>query len=79
MPLPDAPISLLVKLGSVAVHVEEFLSPLGHHFDRTALEQLLADAEVRDWLGKMDAMAMLPKKRTPADAVLAGKRSRKAR
>lgn len=55
--------SLLVKLGSILVHAEELLSPDGHHFDRIALQQLMQDPEVAEWLKAMDAMAFLPKKR----------------
>ena len=56
-------IALLVKLGSIAVHAEEYLSPKGHGYDKVALEQLLADPEVRAWIAAMDGMAMLPRKR----------------
>lgn len=56
-------MSLLVKLGSVAVHVEEMLSADGHVFDRIAIQDLLDDPEVRAWLRLMDANAFLPKKR----------------
>ena len=56
-------VALLSKLGSIAVHVEELLSPKGHDFDKIALEQLLNDAEVKVWISDMDQMAMLPKKR----------------
>jgi len=61
-------VSLLVKLGSIAVHAEEFLtmSPeavRGHEHDRVAIQALLADPEVRDWIQLMDAHAFLPKKR----------------
>lgn len=56
-------VSLIVKLGSIAVHVEEMLSPKGHTFDRAALQTLLDDAEVKDWIAQMNAMAMLPVKR----------------
>jgi hypothetical protein len=56
---------LLCKLGSIAVHAEEMVSPDGHTFDRVALEQLLADPEVKEWLTLMDAAAMVPKKRKP--------------
>ncbi len=56
-------INLLVKLGSIAVHVDEMLSPDGHNFDRVAIEQLLKDPEVKDWIKQMTAAAMLPVKR----------------
>ncbi len=56
-------LSLLVKLGSIAVHVEELLSPNGHHFDRDALNSLLQDTEVREWMQIMSKAAMLPVKR----------------
>lgn len=55
--------SLLCKLGSIAVHTEELLSPYGHDLDQAALNTLLADAEVIEWLAMMDGAAMVPKKR----------------
>lgn len=55
--------ALLVKLGSIAVHAEELLSPTGHHFDRIAIQSLLEDPEVVAWRAQMDSMAFLPKKR----------------
>lgn len=55
--------SVLVKLGSIAVHVEELLSPTGHGFDKLALDQLLKDPEVVAWLKDMDRLALLPVKR----------------
>lgn len=55
--------ALLCKLGSIAVHADELLSPSGHQFDRAALASLMDDAEVREWLALMDSAAMLPKKR----------------
>jgi hypothetical protein len=58
---PDA--SLLVKIGSIVVHAQELLGPQGHHFDRIALQSLFDDAEVKEWIKKMDAIAMLPVKR----------------
>lgn len=62
---PDA--ALLVKLGSIAVHADEMLSPDGHDFDRIALQGLIADPQVKEWLTGMDKLAMLPVKRsTPA-------------
>lgn len=56
-------ITLLVKLGSIAVHAEEILSPKGHEVDRVALQTLFDDAEVIAWRKAMDKMAMLPVKR----------------
>jgi hypothetical protein len=45
--------SLLCKLGSIAVHAEEMLSPGVHPFDKVALESLLSDPEVRQWIKDM--------------------------
>lgn len=56
-------ISLLCKLGSIAVHVDEMLSPMGHHFDKVALESVAHDPEVIEWMRGMRAMALLPEKR----------------
>lgn len=58
---PD--ISLLVKLGSIAVHAEEFLSPGGHQFDRAALDGLFQDHAVRGWIEQMTRLALLPVRR----------------
>jgi hypothetical protein len=59
----DTSIGLLVKLGSIAVHAGEYLSPHGHPLDLIALKQLLADREVCDWVKTMGPM--LPVKRRP--------------
>jgi hypothetical protein len=59
------PATVLCKLGSLAVHVDEMFSDDGHAFDRVAVKQILADNELRQWLAEMDKMALLPKKRTP--------------
>lgn len=55
--------ALLMKLGSIIVHADEFLSPDGHDFDKTAVEQLMKDPDVLYWLAQMDGMALIPKKR----------------
>jgi hypothetical protein len=55
--------TVLIKLGSLAVHVEEFLSDDAHYLDRVAIERLLLDPEVKAWLKEMDKMAFLPVKR----------------
>jgi hypothetical protein len=54
-------LSLLVKLGSIVVHIEEMLSPTGHGYDKIVLAQLLKDEEVQAWI-KMGG-PLLPVKR----------------
>lgn len=58
---------LLCKLGSIAVHADEFLSPDGHQFDADAIRALLKDPEVSAWIGQMGAAAMVPRKRNHHD------------
>ena len=55
--------ALLCKLGSIAVHAEEFLSPSGHEADKLAFDQLMRDPEVREWIDTMDKLGFVPKKR----------------
>lgn len=62
-PLTPSP-ALLSKLGSIMVHAEEMLSPDGHSFDRTALESATNDPEVVAWREQMDAMGLIPVKRS---------------
>lgn len=62
--IPVPSVGVLVKLGSIAVHADELLSPEGHAFDRSALESLVRDPDVLAWLRQMDRLALLPKKRT---------------
>lgn len=59
----DPSPALLAKLGSIAVHAEELLSPTGHGFDKVALESVMADPEVVEWMEGMRRLAMLPVKR----------------
>jgi hypothetical protein len=59
-------LSVLVKLASLAVHVEEYFSAGYHQFDKTAIDQLLADPEIGDWIAKMTEKEMLPVKRWTA-------------
>lgn len=46
-------LTLLVKLGSIAVHADEMMSAKGHAYDRVALQQLIADPEVQQWIKSM--------------------------
>lgn len=54
-------LSLLAKLGSIIVHTDELLSPTGHGYDKIALQQLIKDPEVQQWIKDMGAL--LPVKR----------------
>ncbi len=54
-------ITLLAKLGSIAVHANQMISSSGHAFDHTALRNLLDDPEVKSWMKSMGAY--LPVKR----------------
>lgn len=58
---PD--LALLVKLGSILVHVDEGLSAKGHPFDLEAIKSLMDDPDVRRWLAVMDKAAFLPIRR----------------
>lgn len=55
--------SLCAKLGSIAVHAEEILGADGHHFDRLALETVMRDPEVVEWLKQGRKLAMIPEMR----------------
>ena len=63
-PLVPSP-ALLAKLGSVLIHVEEFLSDDGHAFDRAAIDALAQDSEIKEWLAAMRTMALVPEQRLP--------------
>lgn len=58
--------ALLAKIGSIVVHADELLSSDGHAFDRVAMDQLLSDPEVKEWLEQMSGAAMVPRKRLPS-------------
>jgi hypothetical protein len=55
--------SLLCKMGSVLVHVEELTSPKGHIFDHQAFKTAYSDPEVQAWIEEMSKMGFLPVKR----------------
>lgn len=59
-------MTLLVKLGSIAVHTDEMLSADGRNIDRTVVQTLLQDPEVQAWVKDMGPL--LPLKRTNAIA-----------
>lgn len=55
--------TLNVKLASIVVHIEEYFSPNGHPFDKVAIESLLNDAEIKQFIGQMQMKGLLPEKR----------------
>ena len=65
-PLTPSP-ALLAKLGSALVHADEFLNDGGHAFDRVALDALMQDSEIKEWLAEMYSKALVPKRRKTHD------------
>lgn len=56
--------ALLIKLGSIIVHFDEFLGPGSHELDLMAARSLMSDPEVKQWLEDMTKDAFLPVKRS---------------
>jgi hypothetical protein len=54
---------LLMKLGSIIVHLEEYIET-DIHTDLKAAEALLADPEVVTWIKEMHGKGLLPQKRS---------------
>lgn len=63
----NLPLSLAVKLGSLAVYAGEYLSPSRSSYDLNAIETLVDDPEVNEWLDKFQP-GLLPVKRDPREA-----------
>lgn len=59
----EFPMSLQIKLASLAVHVEEGTSGDGHGLDVAAAQGVLNDPEVKAWLDSFDSV-LLPRKRS---------------
>lgn len=57
-------LPLAAKLGSIVVHVEEFISTGGHEFDVAAIRTLMAEPDVLAWLEGLRNMGLLPEKRS---------------
>lgn len=53
-------LGLLVKLGSIARHVEEASGPAPSPLDLEVASSLARDPEVSDWLQAADRYALLP-------------------
>ncbi len=63
MDIKKPEMSLMCKLGSIIVHIQEAFSTKGSSFDIKAIEPLIQDNEVNEWLKEMDRLALIPKKR----------------
>ncbi len=57
---PD--LALLAKLGALVVHVDEALSEDGHEYDWRAVELLLKDPAIIEWIKAMGPMVPLKRK-----------------
>lgn len=68
--------ALLCKLASIVVHADELTGPAGHQFDQVALQQLIFDPEVKEWMAAMTAAGMAPVKRLTPKAEQAVKQIR---
>lgn len=58
-----ASMTVLLKLASIAVHADELLSPDGREADKSAIRGLLADPELKAWLGDPELQVYLPLRR----------------
>lgn len=58
---PD--IKLLIKLGSIITHYEEWTSKSGHELDKTTIDSLMQEPDIKQWFEEMRKMALLPLKR----------------
>ena len=56
-------MAVLCKIGSALVHLDEARGVGGHVFDMQTFKTLMNDPEVREWLGGMGALALIPLKR----------------
>ncbi len=61
-PLKPSP-QLLIALGSLIVHYEEFVSTDGHPYDKAAIDSLRNQPDVKEWFDEMLLLAFLPLKR----------------
>lgn len=62
---PD--VHTLAKIGSILIHVEEFLGSGSHHFDKAAIDSLMADPDVIGWIEGMRKLALLPLSRSHSE------------
>ncbi len=63
MDVLNPPSTVLIKLGSIIVHYEEWTSKNGHEFDKTTIDSLMSDISVKKWFEQMNDLGLLPVKR----------------
>lgn len=61
-PLSPSP-QLLIKLGSIIVHYQEWTSNKGHELDKSTIDALMDNEDVKEWFQEMNKLALLPLKR----------------
>lgn len=54
---------LLIKLGSIIVHYEEWTSVKGHELDKITIDAIMKQEDVKEWFKGMNEMALLPLRR----------------
>lgn len=59
----QANLQQLVKLGSIARHVEELMSDDGRAIDKQVIDGLLDDPDVKKIMDELDEAGLLPVKR----------------
>lgn len=57
-------LGTFAALGSLAVHVDEALSPNGHAFDALAMQSIVAQPNVQAFVGALQGAGLVPEKRT---------------
>jgi hypothetical protein len=56
-------IQILIALGSLVVHYEEWTSPNGHAMDKNTIDSIRNQPDVKEWFEQMRKLTFLPLKR----------------
>jgi len=64
----DPDVSVLAKLASLVVHLQEAEGEGGHWFDIAAVKTLINDGGIREWVEAMQKLALAPVKRSESSA-----------
>jgi hypothetical protein len=66
--LPAAVPLTAVKLACIAAHAKDLLGSNGHRYDASALQSLLNDPDVVEYLAVLRPKGLLPVPRQPTEA-----------